>query len=59
MSKNETWRPISWYSANRPRAVLWLDYFCDAAHIEGPAELIVDRLRYNRPLQRENKYNGD
>ncbi len=58
MSKSESWRPINWYSANRPRAVLWLDYFCDAAHIEGPAEAIVDRLRNNRPLQNENKYNA-
>ena len=58
MSKSEAWRPINWYSANRPRAVLWLDYFCDEAHIEGPAEMIVKRLRYNEPLQKENKYNA-
>lgn len=58
LSKSDAWRPINWYAANRPRAVLWLDYFCDAAHIEGPASLIVDRLRYNRPLQKENKYNA-
>lgn len=58
MSKSEAWHPINWYAANRPRAVLWLDYFCDEAHIEGPAEVIVDRIRYNRPLQKENKYNA-
>ncbi len=56
MAKNDAWRPINWYAANRPQAVLWLDYFCDEAHIEGPAEAIVKRLRYNRPLQKENKY---
>ncbi len=58
MSKSEAWRPINWYASNRPRAVLWLDYFCDEAHIEGPVELIVKRLRYNEPLQKENKYNA-
>lgn len=57
-SKSESWRPINWYSANRPRSVLWLDYFCDGAHIEGPAELMVKRLKYNLPLQKENKYNA-
>lgn len=55
-AKNDAWRPINWYAANRPQAVLWLDYFCDESHIEGPAEEIVKRLRYNRPLQKENKY---
>lgn len=57
-SKSESWRPINWYSANRPRSVLWLDYFCDGAHIEGPVELMVKRLKYNLPLQKENKYNA-
>lgn len=57
MSKNEIWRPINFYAANRPRAVLAQEYFCNGKTIAGPVEDIVFRIRYNRPLT-DNNYTG-
>ena len=57
MSKNETWRPINFYAANRPRAVLTQEYFCDGKGIAGSNEDMIFRIRYNRSLFK-NKYTG-
>ncbi|WAV91714.1 CNP1-like family protein [Oxalobacter aliiformigenes] len=57
MSKNETWRPINFYAANRPRAVLTQEYFCDGKGIAGSNEDMIFRIRYNRSLVK-NKYTG-
>ena len=57
MAKNEDWRPINFYAANRPRAVLVQEFFCDGKAIAGSAEDIIFRVRYNRPINRNN-YTG-
>ena len=56
-AKNEDWRPINFYAANRPRAVLVQEFFCDGKAIAGSAEDIIFRVRYNRPINRNN-YTG-
>lgn len=57
MSKNETWRLINFYAANRPRAVLMQEYFCDGKGIAGSSEDMIFRIRYDRSLTK-NKYTG-
>ncbi len=57
MSKNEDWRQINFYAANRPRAVLVQEFFCDGKAIAGSAEDMIFRIRYNRPIVRNN-YTG-
>ncbi len=57
MSKNEVWRPINFYAANRPRAVLTQEYFCDGRSIAGTDKDMVLRIRYNRSIEKR-KYTG-
>lgn len=57
LSKNEDWRPINFYAANRPRAALTLDFFCDGKSIAGSAEDMIFRIRYNRSMEK-NKYDS-
>lgn len=58
MSKNEDWRPVNFYAANRPRAALIQDFFCDLKSIAGSAEDMIFRIRHNRSVEK-NKYTGD
>ena len=57
MSKNEDWRLINFHATNRPRAVLVQEFFCDGKAIAGSAEDMIFRIRYNRPIIRNN-YTG-
>ena len=52
MSKNEAWRPINFYAANRPWAVLAQEYLCDDKTVGGTAENMIFRIRYNRSLEK-------
>lgn len=57
MSKSETWRKINFYAANRPRALLAQEYFCDLTSIAGSKEDMIFRIRYNRSVEKR-KYTG-
>lgn len=57
MSKNEDWRLINFHAANRPRAVLVQEFFCDGKAIAGSAQDMVFRIRNKRSIIRNN-YTG-
>lgn len=49
-SRRHQWERIVRNAANRQHAVLAIDYFCDASSIAGNAKQILERIRYERPV---------
>ena len=49
-SRVDAWVPVIELSTNRQHAALMKDYFCDGTSVLGKAEVIVERLRRQKPL---------
>jgi len=49
-SRRDQWEPIMRNAANRQQAVLAQDFFCENKSISGNRDIILQRLRNNRPI---------
>ncbi len=49
-SRRDAWVQVIELSTNRQHAALMKDYFCDGNSVLGKAEVIVERLRRQKPL---------
>ena len=51
-ARRSEWDRIVRNAANRQHAVLAIDYFCDSKMVAGNSRQILDRIRYQRPVNR-------
>lgn len=51
-ARRSEWDRIVRNAANRQHAVLAIDYFCDSKMVAGNPRQILDRIRYQRPVNR-------
>lgn len=49
-ARRDQWEPIVRNAANRQQGVLAVDYFCESKSIAGNRDIILQRLRNNRPI---------
>ncbi|MBI1890006.1 MAG: CNP1-like family protein [Burkholderiales bacterium] len=55
-SRRDQWEPISRTVANAQHATLARDFFCMGQVVSGSADEILERIRWNKPLQQEGRY---
>lgn len=53
-ARRDKWETIPRHSTNNHHATLALEYFCDGRAIAGNAAEIVNRLKWQQPIQRHN-----
>ncbi|MDB5852535.1 MAG: hypothetical protein JWR22_576 [Herminiimonas sp.] len=49
-SRRDKWEPIVRNAANRQQATLAQDYFCDGKTVAGDANMMLDRIRREKPV---------
>jgi hypothetical protein len=49
-SRRDKWEPIVRNAANRQQATLAQDYFCDGKTVAGDANMMLERIRQERPV---------
>lgn len=59
VSKHAVWRPVQFYSSNRPHGALAQDYFCEEKAIAGKKEDMLFRIKYNRSIKNKNTWRID
>jgi hypothetical protein len=55
-SRRDQWEPITKTVVNSQHATLARDFFCTGQVVAGSAEDILERIRWNRPLQQEERF---
>lgn len=49
-SRRDQWEPIMRNAANRHHGVLAVDFFCESKAVAGSPDILLQRLRNNRPI---------